>query len=342
MPATIKDVAAVAGTSITTVSKVLNNREMRVSEETRRRVIDAARMLEYTPNSSAVRLKGGRVGTVAVILPNISGGFFNKLASQLIKDFGSADYDTLIFDTTSGGKDELHYLYALQRKIIDGAVVMPSPIQRSAEFDRRAGRIIDALSFPAVVVDDRLCAGRCPGVATDSVAAGRLAAEHLCSLGHRRLGFLSQFSNPEEFSGAYAGFRAAAEEFGAVCSEFWIHRAVSTYQQGYAAAEFFSSAPATAVFAESDSLAIGLAAGLKARGIGVPADMSVMGYDDMFVGRILDTPLTTVRRSVKDISSNVVSLLLAGIDRGADKPPAERVILTPELIVRGTTAPPKS
>lgn len=335
MSATMKDIAALAGTSPTTVSKILNGRPIRTTEETRRCVLEAARLLEYSPGHAAAHLRSSRTWSIAVMTPNISGSFFSKLTRQIINDLSIRGYDTILFDTVWGGHNELHFLYNLHCKAIDGAIIIPNPGARCPEFDKNARRILNVLDLPLVVVNSDLGRDLCPCVSTDFSQAGITAARYLRNLGHRHFAFLSSYTDPLRDSPVFRSFSETLRQENKSCDPPAVLSGLSTYQHGYGAAEEIRRLGATAVLAENDSLAIGLCAGLRSIGLNVPEELSVMGIDDVFVGRILDVPLTTIRQSHPEISAKAVELLLSQID-GAAPEPTESILIPPALIERAT------
>jgi LacI family transcriptional regulator len=300
---TIARVAQEAGVGVGTVSRVLNG-SASVSEATRRRVLSVIEQLGYEPNAAARALSTGRTSTLGVVAP-----FFTQ-PSVVERLHGVSR----IF--TAGGR-------------LDGLLCV-SLCPTDAELER-----FDAAGVPVALVDCEHA--RVPGVSIDDEAGGRLAAEHLLELGHRRIAYVGDDeSKTFGFTSSArrrAGAAAALEEAGV---ELTVRRGPygRAHARTLAAALLAGDDPPTAIFAGSDSQALGVLEAAEAAGLDVPGDLSVIGFDDVELARYVG--LTTVAQPLEESGVRGARLLLTALE-GAP-PAAQRLEL--RLVVRSTTAEP--
>jgi LacI family transcriptional regulator len=332
-PVTIRDVAEYAGVGVGTVSRVLNENPS-VSDATRRKVLAAIEALNYTPNPIARRLSLRKTLAIAVIVPFFTRPAFTERLRGVEYALAESEYDLILFNVETTTKRNAYFQDVPRRERFDGLLIVSlSPRNGEVEHFLQAG-------VPTVLVD-----ARHPGmnrVVIDDVAGGRLATQHLIELGHRKIGFVSDYlENPFNFISSrdrYEGYRQALTEAGiSLRAEY--HR---QGQHGRERARQMASDllalpdPPTAIFAASDTQAFGVLEAAENTGLRVPEDVSVIGYDDIEIAEYLH--LTTIRQPLFILGAKGVELLLDAI---ANPPPVPRRVLLPvELVIRGTTAPP--
>jgi LacI family transcriptional regulator len=321
---TIARVAQEAGVGVGTVSRVLNG-SASVSEATRRRVLAVIDQLGYEPNAAARALSTGRTSTLGVVAPFFTQPSVVERLHGVSRIFTAAGYQMVLFDVerptplgelTAGGR-------------LDGLLCV-SLRPTDAELERFA-----AASVPVALVDREH--PRVPGVSIDDEAGGRMAAEHLLGLGHRRIAYVG-----DEETKTFGFTSSARRRVGAAAAleEAGVELAVRRGPHGrehartLAAALLAGEDPPTAIFAGSDSQALGVLEAAEAAGLDVPGDLSVVGFDDVELARYVG--LTTVAQPLEESGARGARLLLAALE-GAP-PAAQRLEL--RLVVRSTTAEP--
>jgi len=321
------EVAAAAGVSVSTVSRALSNPEM-VAPLTQERVVMAARRLGYHPNLAARGLRLGRSHAIGLILPDLENPFFASVTKAVQARARAAGYVVVVVDSEEDPANEPGLVGALAQRT-DG-LLLSSPRSDEETLERITNGI------PTVAMS-RAVPGL-PSVAADDVDGAGQVLGHLRALGHRRVAVAA--GPARSWSGAHraAGLRAAAERFGDV-TLIELGHFLPYFSGGVVAADHAVASGATAVVAFNDLMAVGLIARLHDRGIRVPENMSVVGFDDTLVAELITPTLTTVRVPRASIARRAVDLLIAALD-ATDPIPAEPVsILLPvELIIRGSTA----
>jgi DNA-binding LacI/PurR family transcriptional regulator len=330
---TIRDVAEYAGVGVGTVSRVLNEHPS-VSSATRRKVLAAIDALDYTPNPIARRLSLRKTLAIAVIVPFFTRPAFTERLRGVEYALADSEYDLILFNVETTAKRDAYFQDVPRRERFDGLLIVSlSPRNGEVEHFLQA-------AVPTVLID-----ARHPGlsrVVIDDVAGGRLATQHLIELGHRRIGFVGdQLENPFNFVSSrdrYTGYRQALAEAGLSFQAGYHCQGEHGREQARHMASHLLSLPdpPTAVFAASDTQALGVLEAAQDAGLKVPEDLSVVGYDDIEIAEFFH--LTTVRQPLFALGVEGVELLLETI---ANPPPAPRRVLLPvELVIRGTTAPP--
>ena len=331
--ATIRGVATAAGVSIATVSRVLNGRPD-VAPETREIVLRAVREQGFTTNRNARALSGGRTGLIGVTLPLVEAAYFGVILSGASEALYEQDMRIVLCPTLHQHDREVNLLDRLMRGTTDGAVLM-LPEESSAE--------LKALQrdFPFVVVDPRIALDEgIPVVSAAHAAGARAATEHLLALGHRRIGVITGPRDWIACTERMNGYHGALAAAGVLPDPALV--AVSDFRNGpvtaaAAAALFDLPDPPTAIFAFNDNVAVGVMLAARARGLRVPEDLSVVGFDDSEQAEIVLPALTTVRQPLAEMGRMAVSLLLRLLEN--QRVDALRIQLATKLVVRESTAP---
>ena len=337
--ATIEDVAREAGVSISTVSNVLNGREARMRPDTLARVKQAIATLQFQPNQSARRLKTGHMAMIGLLVPSIANPFFGALARWVEEAANARGYGVLLCNTHRNPEREQAYAQAFLAQGIQG-VILGSSLQAQEYLAPLIERGLAAVSFDRTAQHTPLTMDF---VSVDNERAGAMAAEHLLALGHRDIAYVSaplrSINRIARLEGARAACEAAKARF--TCHEHEVPAGQTEMEMaelGRIAALALDArgTTATGFIAMNDMLAIGLLAGLRQSGRRVPEDVSVMGVDDMFLGRYLSPALSTVRQPMQEMANAAVERVLARMNL-PDEPPHELVFL-PELVERESTA----
>jgi LacI family transcriptional regulator len=333
---TQEDVARLAGVSRATVSYVINNRtdgNVRISEETRCRVLDAVKELGYRPNVLARSLRQGQTHTIGMIVPDNTNPFFAEVARGVEDTSFEQGYSVILCNSDSDLDKELLYTNVLTEKRVDGILFVA--VGMSAE----RICVLQERHMPVVVVDRDI-----PDVAVDSVMTanergGRLATHHLIELGHRRIGCIAGPSDVTPSAERGTGYRQALREAVLPVEEELIMKGDFQYESGYQAARQLLSMddPPTAIFACNDLMAIGAISAAVELGRQVPADLSVVGFDDVPLASFANPALTTVVQPKHEIGVVAATMLLERM-QDPDRPPRRKMLDT-ELVIRKSTAP---
>jgi DNA-binding LacI/PurR family transcriptional regulator len=327
--ATITEVAREAGVGIGTVSRVVNGSGA-VREETRRRVLDAIARLGYAPNAAARALSTGRTATVGVVAPFFTRPSVMERLRGISRVLDAAGYGLVLFDVERPEQAPAYFRELAGGGRVDAvlAVTLCPDAEACARFA--------AAGTPVVLVDREHPA--LPGVTIDDEAGGRLATEHLLGLGHERIAFIGELEpTPDRpIARRRAGYEAALRDAGIEPLPALVRHA--EYGRALAAAHTRAllalDEPPTAVFAASDDQALAVLGAAAEEGLDLPADLSVVGFDDIEVARWAG--LTTVAQPLEDSGSRGAELVLAEL-AGEPAGPCE---LELELVVRVTTTRP--
>ena len=322
--ATITDVAKAAGVAPSTVSRAFSN-PGRVNQSTREHVVSVAGELGYSPNPMARALESGRTNTFALLVPDITNPYFAGIIKGAERAAAAAGQTLVLGDTQENAAIEEQLVHRLG-PAVDGFVLSAS---RLAD---------DALHRAAELNPLALVNRAMPGIAcvvADYDSGTRQIVDHLASLGHESLVFLG--GPPESWSGArrWSGLRRAASRAGLRATRFGPYS--PTLGGGPAAADAVLAAKATAAVCHNDMLAIGVVRRLTQRGIDVPGQLSVVGFDNIFGSELCSPPLTTLAERTEDAGARAIQLLgQLAYQRIAEPPPT---VLPTELVVRGSTGP---
>ncbi|GAA2012280.1 LacI family DNA-binding transcriptional regulator [Nocardiopsis rhodophaea] len=334
MSATLTEIAAQAGVSVATVSRVLNGRPG-VSADKQRAVLTALDVCGYERPG---RLQTTRAGLIGLIVPELSNPIFPSFAQFLESGLISHGYASVLCTQQPGGIAEDDYTELLLERGVAG-IVFVCGLHADARADTERYQRLLRRRLPIVLINGHRDGLEAPLVSTDDEAAVQLAVRHLASLGHHRIGLALGQERYLPSIGKKAGYVAAMTETlgpGAVRAA-WIRHTLFTVEGGHAAAQRLLDDGCTAICCGSDTMAIGAIRAAKERGLAVPGDVSVVGYDDSPLMAYVDPPLTTVRQPVRAMSQAAVTSLMDGIN-GADPAP-RRLSFHPELVVRSSTGP---
>jgi LacI family transcriptional regulator len=330
----MKEVARAAEVSVATVSHVINGTRF-VSPELADRVQEAMGSLGYTPDATARSLRVRRTQTIGLVIPDNSNPFFAELAQVIEEEGFEAGYTTILGNSTEQAERERRYVQTLVSKRVDGLIVA-----LSREDDGTLDRILRPAKIPVVVIDRDVTLRGADIVLYDNAGGSSAAARHLLELGHRRIAFIAGPSDVQPAAERLRGFRNALQQAGVEFPREAVAEADFHYDGGReaTAALLESSDGVTALVAANDLMAAGALRALADRGIRVPEEMSVVGFDDAPLAEMVSPALTTVRQPLQEMAQTAVSLLLARI-AGEDSP-VQRHVLPTELIVRESSAPP--
>jgi len=331
--ASIHDVAARAGVSVTTVSHALNGTRF-VSEQARAKVEEAAHALGYVPSQVARGLKHNTTRTLGMLVPNNSNPYFAEIIRGVEHHCYAAGYSLVLCNSNDDPERQAAHLRVLAERRVDGLVLVASGD------DAQIARACADLRLPLVLVDREIDAIEADLIEADHAAGGELATAHLLALGHARVACIGGPAGLRPSDQREAGWRRALAGAGVAPREDEFVRGDFGPQSGAAAMRRLlkSRRRPTAVFVCNDLMAIGALAAAHAEGLDVPHDLSVVGFDDIELAAYTMPPLTTVAQPKEAIGTGAAELLLERLGAGRSEP--RRVILQPELRGRASCAAP--
>ncbi len=328
---TIHDVAARAGVSVATVSRVLNGKEL-VREETSRQVLEVAKSLRYVPNVAARTLSIRRSQTIGIVLPEVHGEFFSEVIRGIDLAARAAGYHILVSGSHSDANEMIDVLDAMRGRV-DGLVVMAPDVALTPLREQLAHKL------PMVLLnsDDE----RHATITIDNYGGARTMMRHLASLGHKRVAFIK---GPEQNADArerLRGYRQAMRAMGGVSRELEFEGDF-TERAGYDAVKAIVALDPrpTAVFAANDSMAVGALAAFAQAGIDVPGHMSLAGFDDIPIAHYVNPPLTTIGVDIAELGRRAFAVLAEAMEKSTHTRREECIGTT--LVVRKSCAVPNS
>ena len=328
---TIKDIARIAGVSVTTVSRALNDAP-EVSEKTKARILSICQKNGYRKNLLAKSLISSKTNVIGIIQPDISTPFHASLALHIEIHAREAGYQVMLCcgKATDDRIDELFDFLAGQR--VDG-ILLTSSSNCAYELLEKYHSMIPTVLLGAGVSEDT--ALRINSVSTDNYMGGRLAAEYLYQLGHRDVIYLGLRAGSNTHKLRHRGFVDSAEELGMSVRTIENKGSGSTAEAGYLLAKelFLKGFSQTAIFAVSDMMALGVIQAADELGIGIPDSVSVMGFDNLDYAALPKVQLTTFDQSPDALAKASVRLLLELIESG-DRLEYTRKLLLPNLVER--------
>lgn len=334
---TIKDIANEAGVSVTTVSKILNNKDLDISPATRERVLAIIKEFNYTPNAAARSLVTKKNRLLGLLIPDISNEYFADMARGVEDAAHLLGYNVIFCNTDDDPDKEKDYLNILLEKTVEGILIIPVVYEQDPDVFAKL-----AASRVRMIVLDRVSDAipeSVPQVFFDNVQGGYLATKYLLDKGHRRIGCIRGPLDNKSAEDRLAGYRRALEEQGVAFDPDIVAEGNYRLKSGVAAAKELLAKDVRAVFVQNDSMAFGAYQAIHAAGKSIPDDVSLVGYDDIGASEVLTPPLTTVRQPCVEMGKISCAMLVAAIEK---KPAAEmRHKFEPEIVERESVATPR-
>jgi LacI family transcriptional regulator len=334
--ARLKDVAARAGVSPTAVSRYLNG-SLVLPAATVQRIEAAVAHYDYRPNAHARSLSRGRSDTIALVLPEIGNPFFAELAAAAERAAAAAGLGIMLFATDNRLERELEYLSRLGRSDVDALLF----VTNHSDAD---GRLAEAISRAkqVVLLDEDVPGASVPRVFADNVAGGRLAAQAFLGAGHRAVAYVGGPCDLMSARERGEGFRSVLAEAGVAAEAVAVLYGGYTVEHGRQAAAHLLAAqtPPTAVFAASDQILLGLLEVFHARGVRVPAEVSLITFDDVAPLAFFAPAISAIRQSIGGMGAAGVERLVAMIGEMPDAAAVAALRLPVEFVARASVAPP--
>ncbi len=326
MRTTIKDVARVAGVHSSTVSRVINGKPC-ISQETAKRVFSAIERLDYTPNALARSLKTKKIQTLAMLIPDISNPFFAGLARGVEDTANQYGYNVILCNTDDCFEKEVIYLKLLAEKRVEGLIVATAQIRDKSILE------LGKTGCPYILLSRNIKGLQENSISIDDIAGGYLATEYLINLGHRNIAHIAGPYNTTTALDRIKGFKKALLNYGVPFQKQYIGEGDFRIKGGYQVMKQFLRLenPPTAVFTANDLLAVGAMEAIRENGYDVPADISIIGFDDIKLASYFSPPLTTIRQPMVEMGSLAIIKLLERIEHNLTQP---NILIKPELVVR--------
>lgn len=327
MKVTIYDVAKKANVSIATVSKVINNTG-NMRDETRKKVNDVIKELDYMPNLMASALTGKGTQTIGLLIPDISNPFFSAMA-RFIEDSAHEQGMSVIMCSIDGSREkEQKYIELLQRKQIDGLIVASLFHNK----DLLKGLIKNGIPVVMLAYDDSTFDVSI--VSVDDFKGGYEAASHLFSKGHRKIVVIAEHTHSSDLR--LYGYKVALEGRGIAFDDSLVFKTSASIENGKLFFEkVYKDIQPTAIFAFNDLLAIGAIKGATEKRIQIPEELAIIGFDNTILATTTVPGLTTIAQPFEEMAQKTVEILIEEIHE--QKRTKKRILFDPELIIRGTT-----
>ncbi|MDB6011421.1 MAG: transcriptional regulator [Gammaproteobacteria bacterium] len=336
---TIQEVAELAEVSAKTVSRVLNH-EPGVHVETRNRILKAIEQLDYQPNVNARGLAGDRSFLIGLFCDK-PGDYLSEFQAGAVQRCRESDYHLTLEPWDSDSPEIGRHVNTLLRQLrLDGVILLPPVSDHPVILDTLAEK-----GIPTVRVAPRLEPSKSPSVGIDDYAAARRITRHLLDLGHRRIGFILGRPGHGATDERHRGFRDEMQSSGTPIDDTLVKVGNFLFADGLVCAEQILQAPQppTAIFASNDDTAAAVIAVARRRGLSLPGQLSVAGFDDAPVATMIWPELTTIRQPVAALARAAAGLIIEHIPRRRGWPePLPHRLLDFELLVRGSTSPPSS
>ncbi|MFD3158450.1 LacI family DNA-binding transcriptional regulator [Haloimpatiens sp. FM7330] len=310
MAASIKDVAKEAGVSIATVSRVLNNIDV-VNEETKKKVLEAIKKLQYRPNIVARSLKTQRTSTIGMIIPDISSQFYPEIVRGAEDVANIYNYNIMLCNTDLDLDKEMEYLKVLREKMVDGILYMSNSLQP------KIVELIEQLQIPMVLIENIDDQKKFPSVTIDNESAAYDAVNYLVQKGNKKIAYIGHKNNEGNVNSfRYLGYKKALKENNMKLDEDLIYCEGLKVEDGYKGIiKIIEKQKIDAVFCGSDECAMGAINALRERNIKVPEDIDVVGFNDVYEASVFYPKLTTIAQPMYDMGSVGMRMLIKIINK---------------------------
>jgi LacI family transcriptional regulator len=338
MAATLSDIADSAGVSVSTVSRVLNDKasQYRISAETEELILKAAKALNYRPNHLARGLRLKQTNTLGLLAPDISNPFFAHVIKRVQKVAHDQGYSLVVCNTDETLELEREQVQLLYRKRVDGIIALPVGLD-PAHFEELVEK-----GVPIVMLDRCFDDMEVSSVVVDNYRGAYDATAHLVEMGHRQIGFVQGLPGTYTNTERLRGYRTALRDRGVEVDESLIVGGDFRQENGFIETKLLlSRSPRpTAIFASSDLITLGALQTIADEGLSIPEDVSLITFDDFDFAPFLRCPLTAVRQPKEMMGEMAVKLLIDDLRSGTQS--AKRIVLKPSLVRRDSVAAPST
>lgn len=327
--ATIKDVAKLAGVSSTTVSHVINKTRF-VAEDTSKAVWDAIQQLNYSPSAVARSLKVNTTKSIGMIITTSEAPYFAEIVLAVEEHCYQQGYSLFLCNTQNEPEKIQNHLDMLIKKRVDGVLVM------CPEYTRDSLELFNGTNIPMVVMDWGKADDHSDRILDNSFEGGYLATQHLIENGHKDIGVIAGHLSKTLSKERYEGFLKAMHKANLPVRQEWIYEGDFEPESGFEQMNNLlrlEKLP-TAIFCFSDTIALGAISALSEKGLSVPSDMSIIGYDNIHSSRFYSPPLTTIHQSKSRLGVKALNILLERIKIDKTQYQPQTIEFHPELVLR--------
>jgi len=326
---TLKMVAEKAGVSVNTASRAINNKSD-INEETKKKVLKIAQELGYVRNATAVALRTRKTRTIGVVIADNRNPFYAEVLNGMEEAARGKNYHIILANTQRDYKKEEEAINLLRAKRVDGLLI--APVQ---DRDDDIKKLIEA-NIPFVIVGRDFENIEVDAVYNDEVKGGFLATEYLIKKGHKRIALIDGFLYKSPAKGRLEGYKKALNKYKISLDESLISVGDINIENGYERTKQMlgKNLDFTAIFAYNDMMAFGSMQAIKEKGLRIPEDIGLVGYDDIPFSSLMNPALTTIKLKKQELGVESVKLLFSRINGGRKK--TKKVMLDVELIVRKT------
>jgi DNA-binding LacI/PurR family transcriptional regulator len=331
-PVSIVDIARVAHVSHSTVSRALQNSPL-VNGETAGRIKKIARESGYLASAVGRSLATRTTRTVGVVVPTIADPFIGEVVAGIESVAGERGYSVILANSHADPEREMKVAQSFGERRVDGILVTASRVGAAY------GELLASMRVPVVLINNQHPGDFARSIMIDNLAASRKAMAHLIGLGHRRIAYIGDRTGFQSDTERLSGYRQSLKRAGLPLRPEWVRHGDGKAEEGERMAEQLLRAPdpPTAIFCYNDMTALGALRAAQRLGLRVPADVSLVGFDDLFVASYTTPPLTTVRQPMQEMGRKAMQILLELLAGGK---PHSHLKVQGELIVRGSTASP--
>lgn len=331
MGKTISDIAKIANVSKATVSRVINHKSQGVSRETAERIRRIIEEEGYLPNSLARSMVSSKTGTLGFVVPDIGNPFFSQIVRGIVRCASQRGYTVFLCNSDNNPALEKTYIQSMLEKRVDGLALISSEKDPQPSF-----AALRSLDIPVVQVD-RLINRQDASVVIDNRAGMQQAASYFLKKGCTRLAFLAGTRGVYTTEQRLLGLRDALEEAGLSLQDIWIDYGHYSVASGAQMAERLldSGASFDAVLAGCDTIGLGVLRACRSRGIRVPEDFELMGFDGIALTEIVDPVLSTVLQPIDELAEESTNLLIGMVEGTVTS--TRHLVIEPQLMLRGTT-----
>lgn len=326
---TLKMVAERAGVSVNTASRAINNK-LDINEETKKRVLKVAQELGYVQNATAVALRTKKTRTLGVVIADNRNPFYAEVLNGIEEAAREKNYHIILANTQRDYQKEEEAINLLLAKRVDGLLI--TPVQDRNDDIKK---LIEA-NIPFVIVGRDFENIEVDAVYNDEVKGGFFATEYLIKKGHKRIAFINGFLHKSPAQGRLEGYKKALKEHGIPLVDMMVSVGDIDVEDGYERTKQMleKNLDFTAIFAYNDMMAFGAMQVIKEKGLRIPEDIGLVGYDDIPFSSLISPSLTTIKLKKQELGAESVKLLLSRINGSREK--MKKIMLNVELIVRGT------
>ncbi len=335
----IEDIARAAGVSHSTVSRALHNSKL-ISVDVRERIQRMAREMGYTPNAIAQSLQNRQTSTIGLVVTSISDPFWGGVMKGIEEVARTANFSVLLGASHNDPDQEMAIIESFNRRRVDGLLIAGSRItSNTSDYKSR----LDTIQVPTVLINsqDDSENGLLHWVTIDDYKGAQLAVGHLLQLGHRAIGYIGFGNRPRSNRQRLEGYRSTLTAAGVICQDSWIAITSATeaaFEEDVTAGQTFLpsllDAGVTAIFCYNDMIAIGVLLACRERGIAVPENLSVIGFDDIKMASYVIPALTTIHQPEIELGRLATQVILDLLNNR----PGQNYVLQPKLAERASTA----